>query len=507
MKTLLQPIAVGLGITTICLLWDVNPLVDPSHNTIYHWCGPASTIFLPVICDFCGCWLLLTLLLLSAQRYERLQLYLWTGIALLLPWIVLQNVVIIRGVGFSFWISLIQLASSLIAFLLLLTRWRRSLQASFERLQRLMVTLFSFVAVIGLLMLCQLFWFVRQARGLNSEVSTRHVRQAATSSSGRTRVVWILLDELSYQQVYERRFPGLKLPAFDQLAAQATVFTHVVPAGINTEEVLPSLMTGQPIDDIRSSASGQLFTHAPSESWKHFDQHQTVFQDAVNAGYNTGITGWYNPYCRILPEVLDSCFWVFSQPAKNHMNSRSSARENLIVSFRRFSREADRLHVEDFRELSQAADAMLHDNSLNFILLHMPVPHPYGIYNRATGSFATKHTSYIDNLALADRYLAHVREVLERSGEWNASAIIVMGDHSWRTQRLWLKSAGWTPEDQLASHGGQFDDRPAYIVKLPHQLRSARIDSPFEAVKTRQLLDAIMKNEIASAESLSALTR
>lgn len=206
---------------------------------------------------------------------------------------------------------------------------------------------------------------------------------------------------------------------------------------------------------------------------------ETVFQDARNAGYNTGITGWYNPYCRILPEVLDSCFWVFSQAAKNHMNSRSSARENLIVSFRRLSREAGRLHVEDFRELSQKADAMLHDNSLDFILLHMPVPHPYGIYNRATGSFATEHTSYINNLALADRYLAHVREVLERSGEWNPSAIIVMGDHSWRTQLLWLK----------------------------HQRRSARIDSPFEAVKTRQLLDAIIENKITSAESLSAWTR
>ena len=52
------------------------------------------------------------------------------------------------------------------------------------------------------------------------------------AQTGRPRVIWILFDELSYQQVYERRLPGLQLPAFDALAAQATVFTHAVPAGI-----------------------------------------------------------------------------------------------------------------------------------------------------------------------------------------------------------------------------------------------------------------------------------
>jgi hypothetical protein len=281
----------------------------------------------------------------------------------------------------------------------------------------------------------------------------------------------------------------------------------VIPAGIKTEEVLPSLITGEPISRIRSSPSGQLFTHGPSGTWKNFDQHQTVFQDALDVGYNTGIAGWYNPYCRILPNVLDSCFWIFSYADKNHISPSFSIRENLMAPFRRDDRDQNRLHIEDFRKLSRAADSILQDSSLDFILLHMPVPHPYGIYNRTIGNFATEPTSYIDNLALADRYLAHVREILERSGEWDASAIIVMGDHSWRTQLLWLKSEAWSHEDQLASHGGQFDDRPAYIVKLPHQHQPARIDSPFSAVKTRQLLDAIIKNQITSQQSLAAWAR
>ncbi len=52
----------------------------------------------------------------------------------------------------------------------------------------------------------------------------------------------------------------------------------------------------------------------------------------------------------------------------------------------------------------------------------------------------------------------------------------------------------WTDEDEAASHGGEFDPRPAYIVKLPNQQNSARIDQPFSAVSTRALLDALMQD-------------
>jgi hypothetical protein len=67
--------------------------------------------------------------------------------------------------------------------------------------------------------------------------------------------------------LYERRFPGLTLPAFDRLARQSTIFTHVVPAGLLTEKVLPSLMSGVPVDKIRSSVNGRmLMVHHPAIS-------------------------------------------------------------------------------------------------------------------------------------------------------------------------------------------------------------------------------------------------
>jgi len=131
------------------------------------------------------------------------------------------------------------------------------------------------------------------------------------------------------------------------------------------------------------------------------------------------------------------------------------------------------------------------------------VPHPGGIYDRRTGTFTTHRSSYIDNLALADIYLGHVRQVLKQRGEWDSSAIVVMGDHSWRTKLLWEGSALWTAEDEAASQGGQFDDRPGYIVKLPYQTEAAKIEIPFSAVRTRALLQGILDGSIRSAPELA----
>jgi hypothetical protein len=61
------------------------------------------------------------------------------------------------------------------------------------------------------------------------------------------------------------------------------------------------------------------------------------------------------------------------------------------------------------------------------VLLHLPIPHPNGIYDRHTGQLATAGSSYIDNLALADRCLAGIRRTLVESGQWDSATVVVMG--------------------------------------------------------------------------------
>jgi arylsulfatase A-like enzyme len=137
----------------------------------------------------------------------------------------------------------------------------------------------------------------------------------------------------------------------------------------------------------------------------------------------------------------------------------------------------------------------------------MPIPHPYGIYSRERKDYAMRGSSYIDNLALADRYLDHTYELLERSGAWDSATVVVMGDHSWRAHLQRNGTAQSTAEDEAASHGGEFDDRPAYIVKLPQQTRGFRIETSFPALRTRELLRKMMSGEVRSPKDLAVFAR
>ena len=78
-----------------------------------------------------------------------------------------------------------------------------------------------------------------------------------------------------------------------------------------------------------------------------------------------------------------------------------------------------------------------------------------------------------------------------------------MGDHSWRTKLLWVTDPRWTLEDQSASHGGRFDDRPFYALKLPGQTTSAQIAQPYHATNTKALIDALLRHDLATPEQLA----
>jgi hypothetical protein len=430
-----------------------------------------------------------------------------------LLWAAFINLLLLRAWLVPHWISLSLFVLCIASSIVLSALFDPLHKANFVRLRDLITKGISLFAVPGAIILIQCVWFGWQAHKLNL---LRPLHQSVSvlsgSRSAHPRIIWIVLDELSYQQLYEKRFSALSLPAFDRLAKESTVFTRVIPAGIMTQIVMPSLIAGEPVDQIRTLSSGDGLTiHNPiTKRWQSFDQHDTIFSDALNSSYSTALAGWYNPYCRILPEVLDRCSWTFGFPANNTMLSHASIASNALkpvlvylstLTIRQEDLVAE-LHIDDYRQISDAADKLLQNPSFDFILIHMPIPHPGGIYNRRTHSLAMRNSSYIDNLALADSYLAHVRSLLEATGSWDTSAVVIMGDHSWRMKLFPSALPDWTPEDQQASSGGRFDDRPAYIVKLPGQKCGVKMNLPFGAVDTRALFNAIEKKQVVSSDDL-----
>lgn len=507
----------------LCCFTRIRPLIGPRHLAIYHLSGSAVPIFLSTILNLGIVWVLLTVLLLLARKPGRLQVAVWSGLVLYLPWLLLQVGSLAGEWHLAHWLGVVLFIAPCVAWIAVMSFWRASFLPVFTRIRHAAQIFIGFAGFTAIIFVVQLFWCFWQARALNPPMATQPAPPAPRMA--KSRVIWIILDELSYRQVYGRRFPGLKLPAFDSVAQQSTVFTHVIPAGAFTKDVLPSLMTGEPLDEFKSSADGTQLTlrNLKTGRRQRFDPHQTIFQDADDHGYRTAIAGWYIPYCRILPGVLSQCYWVFRSATVANMEGikpHASTLADIVAPWRETWNDglqmirprpqpptSDPGHLADYHDLLSTGDRFLDDPSLTFLLLHMPIPHPGGIYDRRTGVFGTPGTSYIDNLALADLYLNHVHLLLQQRGEWDSATVVIMGDHSWRTNFFWASTPVWMPEDTAASDGAQFDDRPAYIVKLPYQNTPARIDEPFPALRTRALLNEVIAGKITCPSDLAAFAK
>jgi Sulfatase len=527
----LQLCLATLGVATIIFLTPLSPVLDPTDTFLFHLSGPTSAVLLPLGTDFILLWLLLFGLFLAARTAAKIDRLLWSALIQTLPWILLKDAASLSKWTLPHRLSQAVFLGCILAFVGLHVFWNTRVTVVFCRIERLTATVLAFAGVSGIFILVQLFGVAWRTRDLNAPTPLhQHAAPSRPTVTPHARVFWIVFDELSFQQLYERRYPGLRLDAFDSLAAQSTLFTQVLPAGPRTEIVLPALMTGFSIDRIRNSADQQrLSLHASShnshDDWEPFDPHQTIFQDALDRGYNTSVAGWYMPYCRLLAQVLDTCSWTFRSLAPAGIDPANALTANLLAPPRQLFTNIGYLfgphgrpvlpqetsdHIRDEIQLATDADAILADPQATFVLLHMPFPHPFGIFDRSRMTLlapdSTHTSSYIDNLALADQYLAHLRSTLEERGEWDSSTIVLMGDHSWRTVS-WSSAPGWTPEDLAASRSPAtgaivFDPRPAYIVKLPNQSVPARIDQPFPAVRTRALLDVLLEHRITTPADL-----
>jgi hypothetical protein len=513
----------AFGAATLCMLPILGALASPTHNTIYHLVGPASALFVPVLFHLALLAVVLAVLLLLARPTHRLGVFVWSACFLGMPWVILKSATMLYELHLPHRTSLSVFVLCIVCILLSAALWKPSRAAMYDRARRFGTQLLGLAAIFGVILVVQLIWFGWQARHLNDPVAGPQPRLASTSP--RPLVLWIVFDEMSYDQAFDSRAPGLALPNIDRFAAQATVFAHTKPAGLYTDIVLPSLMTGLSVDSVRSSADGHtLYLHLPPgpgvpASWRPFDARQAIFGDADTLGYHSAVVGWYNPYCRVLGSLLSDCFWT-GQTDFTGMYPARNIHDNLFHLPMRLLREVPgflfshharamnqandaQLHINDYNQIYQRADAVLEQPSLDFVLLHLPIPHPNGIYDRAHGVLTTGKSTYLDNLALADRYLGHVREVLEQQHQWDSATVIIMGDHSWRTKLLWTSDPRWSAEEQAASHGGKFDDRPFYALKLPKQTTPQRLDQPFSAVHTEALLDQLLRRKLATPEQLA----
>ena len=322
-------------------------------------------------------------------------------------------------------------------------------------------------------------------------------------------LVWIVFDELSYDQVFEHRARDLNLANFDALRAQSTLFTDAQPAGYHTVKIIPSLLTGKIVDGIRYNFHNQLWVHHESESgWQPIDGAQTVFGDAEQAGWRTAAVGWYNPYCSIYADALQNCFWTNHDMFDGLMAQNASFADNVYTPLEQVVRElkspsrADR-HLCSFDvrhryqthiDLQQHAFQLLHTDQADFVFLHFAIPHSPNIWSRIDGDYTqTCDSSYLDNLALTDGVLGRLVTTLKASPRWDQTTLIVQGDHSWRIDDWdWLPA--WTEEDDAASRG-VFDQRPALIIHQPGQSQPQTVAAAWPILQVHGVVEQVLHGQ------------
>jgi hypothetical protein len=490
------------------LIWNQ---LSPTHLDLYHRLLPINTVVRALALDVAVLWMLATLALRALESGaggERSRPPDRHGLRLLV---------------WALWFGL--LASRIITGLIvaqLLTWQALSGARAFAVMAGLLAAIWliapraCLIAVRGLrvvvlLLGFSIFWALPALVFAGMEHQPRDLAEfhkpLFAASAAHRRIVWLLFDEMSYDQVFVHRWPGLELAHLDRLRAQSVSFSDMQPDGYFTERIIPSLFLGKPVEDARSTTAGVLqYRSTPGERWTTFDGDATLFADAKRDGFATGISGDYNPYCRMLPDQLDSC-WMRLIVFGEHLSRDKSTWANFTGPVRaQWARTVHRpfepapSEAEGFATMMSEARKLVTDERIGFAFVHLYLPHPPGFYDRKTGQVRVGG-SYIDNLALADRSLGDLLSSLAATNSANQTTLIVSSDHSWRVG-IWRQALGWTREDELASGHGHFDPRPVLIVRFPGQTAPAEIQRPVPLLAMHGMIDAMFHGQIVNVRQL-----
>jgi hypothetical protein len=515
-KTWQNAVLEAAGFASLYVLPFAAGFLSASHTAAYHSLHPLTTIYRAILIILMAAWLFgLLALYHGARAPHRWRRMIGLVPFTLLPWLLCRAIAgafaSLQGTGLAIrGATFIWLATALFGILLL--RCRPALLDRCFVVTRIVYR----VAAFGMLVLLPRVALHARSAHPREAQSFQRANLPAVSPS-QPRIVWVLMDELSYDQTFAHRAPSVALPTFDALAKSSVVFSNLQPVGDSTEKVIPGLLLGKPLAGMRFSDEGSLVYHAAADlPWQHFDQRDTIFAQAQQLGWSTGVAGWFNPYCRLMPDVLDRCFWQFSEPVSGdlsrYLSSTQSTSQNVLAMMplrhmlstllhRPFGGGASP-HRRDYTAVMVQAADLVRDPRIRFIFIHLNVPHPAGIYDRAHQSMSDKGT-YLDNLVLADRSLATLRNEIQSTPAAASTTLIVSSDHSWRTY-LWKGSSAWSREDEQATHG-RFDPRPVLIVHLPESEEGKIISAPVSLMFVHTLLDAMLRGQIHSESDIDSL--
>src|SRR5882724_773397 len=342
----------------------------------------------------------------------------------------------------------------------------------------------------------------------------------ARKDQSSTRIVWLLFDELDQDTVFLHRPSSIKLPEMDRFKESAFTSNNAYPPASVTVLSMPALIDGTLISKADPvSPDEMMIRRADSNQVVKWSEEKNVFSDALKSGSNTAIVGWYHPYCGVLNDDLTSCFvagddtvqwslpqiivaqWeraLYTLPLFQSLVYSTSLIDQLPRA--RFFREHQ---VQTYSEVIEHGKSVVGNRDYGLVLVHLPVPHPPGIYNRETQTLTSeRNRSYLDNLELADHALGELRRAMELSGTWDNTTVILTADHYWRTE-TWRGYGAWTAEEEAAAQGKK-DHRIPFMIKMAGQKETYAYDGTFNTVLLRKLIGAINNHDVTEPPAIAS---
>jgi hypothetical protein len=341
------------------------------------------------------------------------------------------------------------------------------------------------------------------------------------------RIIWLMFDEWDYRLVFGARPKGVFLPELDRIVGQAVSATAAVGGGYGTANAVPSMLIGQRTIKSQTAGPRELLLRLDPRTARVRDNSSpgdltrwsaqpSIFTGLRAAGWTSSVVGWYHPYCRVLDSQLDMCTWepgasIYERKEYSRelsvgesmriIAARQAAKVPLLAALglvhpQRVRRE---LLVEEFKRIREAARAAI--ESADFVYVHWPIPHPFGIYDAETGRVgAYDRATYLDNLVLVDRILGEFRSDLERAGKWDNAIVLLSSDHSLRVGE-WSGFRTWSRREAEAT-GGERSPYVPFLVKLAGEDRGFTYDQPFSILLTHDLILALAREEIRTPDEL-----
>ncbi|MEJ2153214.1 MAG: sulfatase-like hydrolase/transferase, partial [Gemmatimonadota bacterium] len=307
------------------------------------------------------------------------------------------------------------------------------------------------------------------------------------------RVVLVLFDELDQELAIDERPADVQLPEFDRFRQQALVAIQFYPNGGYTQLAIPGILSGRKVVETRPAGTDQLvIRYEGDQEERDWIAQPNLFEAARELGFETAVSGWYHPYCRLFNESLTRCFWmpIWWTSRGHDRGILQSARDQWQYLLPGLG--INRQRLVSLTEIKSHAELMAVDEDIDLLFVHYPIPHRPIIYDRKRQqltTFRTTRADYFDNLVLADHTLGALRAVMEENGVWDDATVVVTADHG-----VWDENYGLPPAPLNRNDIGI--RRVPLLMKLPRQRTRVVVSDSLHASVLHDLLLGLLQGQI-----------